>query len=126
MKDESTTEEWRQILTEGKHGVFLERHVLRRLPSAPRCKLCNAPFAGGGGILDFTALGDDVNVAARLASSARSGEILLSDAAREASRLGTDGLERRSLELKGKSQPVQVWSIWVQQPAKAGVAEGGS
>jgi adenylate cyclase len=57
---------------------------------------------------DFTALGDHVNITARLASSARTGEILISDAAYAASGLNLGELEHRKLELKGKSEPIGV------------------
>src|SRR5262245_36658696 len=55
---------------------------------------------------DFTALGDNVNIAARLASQAGAGEILISDAAYTASRLSMENLEHRQLDLKGKNEPV--------------------
>jgi adenylate cyclase len=61
-----------------------------------------------GNPTDFTALGDNVNVTARLASSARAGEILISDAAYNASGLDLGPLEHRQLELKGKSEPTGV------------------
>lgn len=57
---------------------------------------------------DFTALGDSVNITARLASKAGSGEALLSDAAYAASGLNLGQLEQRQLELKGKSEPTGV------------------
>jgi adenylate cyclase len=57
---------------------------------------------------DFTALGDHVNIAARLASRAGAGEILISDAAYSAARMSREDLEYRQLELKGKSEPVGV------------------
>jgi adenylate cyclase len=57
---------------------------------------------------DFTALGDNVNVTARLASKAGSGEVLISDATYKATSLETGGLERRDLTLKGKSELVSV------------------
>src|SRR5512147_488211 len=44
---------------------------------------------------DFTALGDNVNVAARLASKADPGEILISEATYAAARLDREDLERR-------------------------------
>lgn len=69
-------------------------------------------FLGGvgeeGQLHDFTALGDPVNIAARLASSAGSGEILVSVDAVAATRLNATALEHRSLELKGKAQPLEV------------------
>ncbi len=57
---------------------------------------------------DFTALGDNVNITARLASQAAAGEILISDAAFEAAAPDLEGLERRQLELKGKNEPFDV------------------
>lgn len=40
---------WQQALTDPKHGPRFIRHAFRRLPSAPRCKMCYAPYAGIGG-----------------------------------------------------------------------------
>jgi adenylate cyclase len=59
-----------------------------------------------GEAADFTALGDNVNVAARLASNAGQGEVLISEATYRAARIETEGLEKRELELKGKSELV--------------------
>ena len=61
-----------------------------------------------GTFSDFTALGDNVNVAARIASRAGPGEALISDAAYAAANLDLGELERRELELKGKSERVGV------------------
>lgn len=62
---------------------------------------------GAGDSSDLTALGDIVNVGARLASAAAAGELLVT--ADTARRAGLDAsLERRSLELKGKSARVDV------------------
>jgi adenylate cyclase len=61
-----------------------------------------------GNPTDFTALCDNVNITARLASQASSGEILISDAAYTASGLDLGDMERRQLELKGKSEPIGV------------------
>jgi adenylate cyclase len=57
---------------------------------------------------DFTALGDNVNITARLASEAGTGEILISNAAYSAANLNLGDLEHRQLELKGKSEPIGV------------------
>jgi adenylate cyclase len=66
-------------------------------------------IAGASGVAaDWTALGDNVNVTARLASQAGPGEILASEAACTAARIETARLERRDLALKGKSEPVSV------------------
>jgi adenylate cyclase len=67
---------------------------------------------GEGTHVELTAVGDAVNVAARLASNASTGEVLVSDdAAREG---GLDpSLERRSLLLKGRAQSTEVVSLRV-------------
>jgi len=57
---------------------------------------------------DFTALGDNVNITARLASSAGAGEILISDVSYSASSLNLGNLSHRQMELKGKNTPVGV------------------
>ena len=61
---------------------------------------------GEGDDCDFTAVGDAVNTAARLASSAASGEILVSTAALAASGLDSSGLETRTLTLRGRDETV--------------------
>jgi len=61
-----------------------------------------------GATRDFTALGDNVNITARLASTAGPGEILISDMAFAEAALELGDLERRQLELKGKSEPIGV------------------
>lgn len=61
-----------------------------------------------GTVTDFTALGDTVNITARLASKAGPGEALLSEAAYTAAGLSFGNLERRQLEVKGKSEPIGV------------------
>jgi adenylate cyclase len=59
-------------------------------------------------VQDFTALGDAVNTTARLASVAGSGEALISVQAAAAANLAVEGLEQRHLEVKGRTQPVDV------------------
>jgi len=61
-----------------------------------------------GNPTDFTALGDNVNIAARLASKAGAGEVLISEATYNAARMENENLEKRDLELKGKSESVRV------------------
>ena len=63
------------------------------------------------GLTDLTLLGDPPNTAARLASTAKAGEILISQFAAEKAELDTAGLEKRSLELKGKTETVDVWVL---------------
>ena len=59
-----------------------------------------------GSELQFTALGDAVNTAARLASQAGAGEILVSSAAAVSAGLPVEGREVRHLALKGRTEPV--------------------
>ena len=60
------------------------------------------------GLTDISAKGDEVNTAARLASKAAQGEIVVSEQAMKKAGLDGSTLEARSLELKGISEPVQV------------------
>jgi len=70
------------------------------------------------GLTDITALGDAPNTAARLAAAAAAGEIIVSDDAAQAANLDVDGLEQRSLDLKGKSEPVSVRVIKIQPESR--------
>jgi len=72
---------------------------------------------------EITALGDVVNTAARLASSAAGGEILVTDAAALAAGFDASALEHRQLELKGKSLATDVIVIPVGR--EAGISAGG-
>jgi adenylate cyclase len=56
---------------------------------------------GSKDALDFTALGDRVNIAAHLASQAAAGEILLTEEVAQRAGLPVDGTTRRSVTLKG-------------------------
>lgn len=58
--------------------------------------------------VDLTAIGDPVNTAARLASVAGPGEVLVTIAAASAAGIDTERLERRELDLKGKQAPTTV------------------
>jgi class 3 adenylate cyclase len=57
-------------------------------------------------------VGDNVDIAARLASAAEAGEVLVSADAAAASDLGPT-LERRTLDLKGKELQTEVVSVRV-------------
>jgi adenylate cyclase len=60
------------------------------------------------GLIDISAIGEEVNTAARLASKAAAGEIILSETALARAYLDGGALESRTLELKGISGPVSV------------------
>lgn len=62
----------------------------------------------GGAFSDLTAMGDTVNVAARLASMARPSEALISEATCNAAGVEMLEAERRELQVKGKTEPVPV------------------
>jgi adenylate cyclase len=47
----SNEDEWSRFLNEGEPGMRHVYHLLGLLPASPRCKLCNAPFKGPGGVL---------------------------------------------------------------------------
>jgi len=65
---------------------------------------------GRGTHVDVTAVGDAMNVAARVASTAVAGELLVTAAA--AASAGLDGdLERRPLSLRGRQQAVDVVAL---------------
>lgn len=62
----------------------------------------------GGAFSDLTAMGDTVNVAARLASMAGPSEALISETTWDAAGIDAAGTERRELKVKGKQEPVFV------------------
>jgi adenylate cyclase len=59
-------------------------------------------------VSDFTALGDAVNVTARLSSVAAAGEVLISESSYAAARDELGELEVRHLDVKGRDAPVDV------------------
>lgn len=60
------------------------------------------------GLTNISAIGEEVNLAARLASQAGAGEVIVSERALTAAGLDGSALESRRLELKGISAPVAV------------------
>lgn len=72
-----------------------------------------------GQMTEFTALGDAVNVAARLAASAAAGEILVSEASAAAAGLPADEGEARVIEVKGKAARLDVRALRVEAPRTA-------
>jgi adenylate cyclase len=66
---------------------------------------------GSEGYVDFTALGDPVNMAARIRTEAKSGELLVGEAAYLAVADRYPGWAGRSIEVKGKQEPIKVRSL---------------
>jgi adenylate cyclase len=62
-----------------------------------------------GSNLDIVVLGDNVNVAARLAGVAGAGELVMSEATRAAAALDSTGMAHRWFDLKGKEEAVEGW-----------------
>jgi adenylate cyclase len=48
LRDPVRDESWRQVLTGEHPGMRKGRALYKHIPSSPRCKQCNAPFAGLG------------------------------------------------------------------------------
>jgi len=65
------------------------------------------------GIANMSVLGDTANIGSRLASLAGPGQIYMSQATVEASKLNTTGLQSQRLTLKGRTQPVDAWVLSV-------------
>ena len=63
------------------------------------------------GTTDITVLGDVANTAARLASKAGVGEILISEPAIHEAKIPEIGLEKRLLDLKGKTEKIPVYVL---------------
>jgi adenylate cyclase len=85
-------------------------------------------FVGSIGVdanVDLTAMGDPVNVTARLASTAGPDEVLVTREAAQAGGLDTSGLEQRDLTLKGKSGQVGAFVLRAGVPAERGNGVGG-
>ncbi len=60
------------------------------------------------GLVNISAIGEEVNTAARLASKAAAGEIIISETALEQAHIDGSEFELRQLELKGIREPVTV------------------
>jgi adenylate cyclase len=64
-----------------------------------------------GAVNDFTALGDAVNTTARLAGEAAAGELLVSIDAATAAGLRLQDHDRRTLDVRGRTEPIEVISL---------------
>lgn len=72
------------------------------------------------GLVELTALGDAVNTASRLASHAAAGEIVVSSTALDQTGIDASTFEKRTLELKGKADPFDVWVIRITNAQQSG------
>lgn len=66
---------------------------------------------GSDNIMDFTAVGDTINVAARLQSVAEDGQILVSRAVYEMSEEFVFGRSRGGFRVRGRQQPIETYQI---------------
>ena len=104
----------------GEHAIRAAQKLLRetghggsQAPWVPLGVGVNTGVAYVGSIgqgmdTEMTAMGDLVNTTARLSSAAAAGEILVPIAAAAGSGAVADGLERRTLNLKGKAEPIEI------------------
>jgi class 3 adenylate cyclase len=76
---------------------------------------CGKAFFGAmgtaDGLTEISAIGDQVNLAARIAAQAAAGEILVSGPALLQSHMDGSHLETRNLDLKGITGPVTVYVL---------------
>ena len=66
---------------------------------------------GFDNVNDFTALGDTINVAARLQAEATAGEIVISEAVYQEVATRYPELEQRAVTLRGKTEPFSIRTI---------------
>jgi adenylate cyclase len=64
-------------------------------------------------VSDITVLGDVANTAARLSSQAQAGEVLVSKGAYEAAQLDLADGQPRQLQVKGRNEPIDVYTLRV-------------
>jgi adenylate cyclase len=61
--------------------------------------------------MDYTVIGDAVNLGSRLCSVAKAGEILISESVKEHAQGDFDYLESEPITLKGKAKPTPIYKV---------------
>ena len=99
--------------------VIRDLNELRRATGAPQFAVgigINTGLAVAGNMgsrkrLNYTVLGEPVNLAARLCSAAEAGQILISASTLDAAGPCLDIEDKDSIALKGLSRPVPIWAV---------------
>ncbi|MFO7567381.1 MAG: adenylate/guanylate cyclase domain-containing protein [Enhygromyxa sp.] len=83
---------------------------------------------GSSRTLQYTVIGDAVNLAARLCSVAKASEVIISQTTMAQCASQVIAEQREPVQVKGKSEPIQIWNITglqEVQPVGIGVPSGG-
>jgi adenylate cyclase len=78
-----------------------------------------AGYLGSSKALEYTVIGDSVNVGARLCSAARPGQILVSEQTERLLNNLFDLREQPPMALKGKSKPLRIYSVVAEKGRRA-------
>ncbi len=78
-----------------------------------------AGYMGSSKSMEYTAIGDHVNLAARLCGAAAPGQILLSDNTYQAVQNMIEVIPLPAITVKGKSQPVKIYQVTGRVPSTA-------
>ena len=99
----------------------LPEEETRRLGIGLNAGLAFVGKVGEGEVSDLTALGDTINVGARLQAEARAGEIIMSEDLYQSVAAAYPDLDRRVMHLRGREEPTTVRIL----NAKAASVRGG-